>query len=585
MADRTLQRGHRDLVPPPRVYHGRPLAQESVPGDVLVPQGNYYAGFPAQENPPGQSTATVENVFMNQPTSTTGTLPGYQLMPQAVPNPLQRNMEMGWQGPNRYYASGQSGGQTLQPSGVGSAPDMLNSRGNPGAMLNAVPRCGLTDDGTCLYCACRNTSYYESPPHLFSGGPFSESANGPPNVANEQAQLSSLEPLNSLSVKAEAVPTGDVPPSVENLTYTHCQRPMFDSQPDGQSLPDQDCMSMFLAPAFTSDAPRERTSVDQLGFQSAEHHDFSGGWTSVDQLDFHSAEHHDLPEGWTLVDHDLSGLDQPAVQPGQATLPDEQQSSADTARNLLNNDPPSRSQTPLGSPPIPPIRVTQAQADKISRVIDEGIRKAYRRGLLRSNSHINHSLQLDLERNETIAWNRVIGLEGQDSTIAQNDMGILRGKIASRMNQCYNEVQRLPGAETGEKRGKRKQDLGDDGTTATRSPQNKKTGREMETKVKTEPERKDKEKKKKRTPGVVQAAAKRGGKSRRRGAGAASCALGDGQPRTRIYSHGGTDFTSQLCSDGVWRIVNVQKKTGPDGQAAEAVPVAGAGNDGSGGAA
>jgi len=101
-------------------------------------------------------------------------------------------------------------------------------------------------------------------------------------------------------------------------------------------------------------------------------------------------------------------------------------------------------------------------------------------------------------------------------------------------------------------------------------------GMEIKTNTTTKTERGKKTKKE--TPGVVQAAAKRGGKSRPRAARttAASGAAGpssygpnNGRSRTRTYSHGGLDFTSRLCDDGVWRIENVQKT--------ETVEVAGAG--------
>ncbi|KAG5980046.1 hypothetical protein E4U55_004449 [Claviceps digitariae] len=168
---------------------------------------------------------------------------------------------------------------------------------------------------------------------------------------------------------------------------------------------------------------------------------------------FSSSPNH--PHGQTVDEPEPHGAEdqtQLAAQPGQATLHDEE-TSADSTRDgsshtpsarraIRNNDGNniSRSQSPPASPSIPRIHVSQQQAEEISRIIDEGLRQAFRGGLLRANAHINKSLQLELERHETIAWNKVLASEGQDNETKQKNVEMMKRKIEGRMRQCYEEV-------------------------------------------------------------------------------------------------------------------------------------------------
>ncbi|KAG5924786.1 hypothetical protein E4U42_004544 [Claviceps africana] len=640
-------------------------------------RGRYATYLPKQENLQGFPTAGYESVFTGSRTLLSG-LTEYQRM--LFPYVIHPTKETRKKEPNE---------QGFQPSGVGSAPNMLRQNTSLGfASNNMMSQRSIPHTRCFSYDPSRNKIEDKE---SFDGGfgdQFSKRFDDPPKLPDLHEQVHSREalelleypetlgppmPPNPFSITEETLQVVGLLPSTGNLLFASPRMPTPVPQLNEQPVPAEECMPMPLPSTYTPYHPHGEMSADQPDLYSAEDHGspevnqpavqpsqsipLSSTYTSyqpceetsVIQPDLYSAEDHgslevnqptiqpgqamplpstytlypsreetvDQPDLYSAEDHGSPDVDRPAIQPSQATLHDEQ-SSADTARDRSSHSPsaitaadsdPSRFQSPSEPPPVPLMRMSQEQADEIGRVIDEGIQSAYRMGILRSNFHITKSLQLELESNETIAWNRVLGLQGQDDATGQENIETMKEKIRRRMKQWYDDVleimptdellentrrHRLPGAETGQKRGKRKHGLCDGSNTATSTNRDKKTGKEMETNVKTEMERKETKKKKKETPDAVQATAKRGGKSRPRGArgtasnrgvGAASTGLGDTRPRTRIYSHGGTDFTSQLCSDGVWRIVNVQKKTEPGGPAAEAVRAVAAGNDESGGAA
>lgn len=89
---------------------------------------------------------------------------------------------------------------------------------------------------------------------------------------------------------------------------------------------------------------------------------------------------------------------------------------------------------------VPRLHVSKEQADEISKVIDEGLRQAFRRGMIRANAHINTSLQQELERNDSIAWNRVLVQENQDFATREENIEAMKKNIERRMRQCYDEV-------------------------------------------------------------------------------------------------------------------------------------------------
>ncbi|KAG5980047.1 hypothetical protein E4U55_004450 [Claviceps digitariae] len=132
------------------------------------------------------------------------------------------------------------------------------------------------------------------------------------------------------------------------------------------------------------------------------------------------------------------------------------------------------------------------------------------------------------------------------------------------------------GAEKAQKRIKRNQTLCENSaiavaaTPATPAATSTTKEKEKETDMGTVMKNETPKKRKMEDDVIAQAAPKRSSKTRPRGARAmapsgvtiaAPHGPNDGRPRTRTYSHGGITFTSRLCSDGVWRIENVQKMT------------------------
>ncbi|GAB0139830.1 hypothetical protein EsHS_00000469 [Epichloe bromicola] len=188
--------------------------------------------------------------------------------------------------------------------------------------------------------------------------------------------------------------------------------------------------------------------------------------------------------------------------------------------------------------PGPLQKLSPEQAALISEVIERGLRNAFAAGCRKAHAKINTFLQQELHENKTVA-----GID----VILQNDC-ITTGmskSIEKRMTQCYKRVNENMLED--EKLDEIRKEIRDN------MRKNHETGATSEVVL----------------PEVQAAAAKRRGKPRPRGGNVARGVAYNNdndtangiRSRTRTYSHGGIEFTSQLCDDGVWRIEKVRKES------------------------